>query len=150
MYNDSSKITLHRLCLIASNCPCEWLSDCPSARETFVNSFLFPEKITAHWCLLHLATDPFCPKISCGVVPRILRPSVKIQFRFGGYTSWNTHPNCIEFFNMATEPLPRVSFGFFVGLTAKPFCAIKVAFFTESASRFFIVILARETMPRIT
>ena len=47
-------------------------------------------------------------------------PSRKIDLAFGGSTSWNKQPNCLEFLNMATGPLPPVFFRFFCWADCQP------------------------------
>ena len=46
--------------------------------------------------------------------PKDFVPFREIEMDFGGSGSWNTQPNCLEFFKMATEPLPPV-FRFLLG-----------------------------------
>ena len=67
--------------------------------------------------------------------PKIFVLFREIDLDFGGTPSWNTQPNCFEFFNKASEPLSPLFFGFFVGLTVSLFVP-QYALFAECASRF--------------
>ena len=54
--------------------------------------------------------------------PKNCVPFRKNDLDFGGSVSWNTQPQCLEFFKKATEPSPPLFFGFLSGWLSTSLC----------------------------
>ena len=65
-------------------------------------------------------------------------PFRKVELDLDNSMSWNTQPNCLEFFKKATEPLPPWFWDLLFGCLSTSLC-MKNALFTESASRLCFV-----------